>query len=158
MAAWIEPNYQLYLACVHHQPQAHNFLLFHVFLPNLCDAVSNFGRGWGPLGVLDGSQIDNLKWTSYLIEIVITFIGGRCLKGNFGYHTYNLRRRKLNGGIALRALWDQKWTKALKTKIKRYRQTIFRIIEIWMLEEKVGTLASFRVRETITLFSQSRNT
>ena len=146
MAAWIEPNYYLHLACVHQLPQAHNFMLFHVFLYNLRDAVSDFGRGWGPLGVLDGCQIDNLKWTAYLIEIVITFIGGRCLKGNFGYHTYNLRRRRLNGGVALRALWDQKWTKSLKTKIKRYQKTLFQIIDIWMIDEKVGTLSSFRVR------------
>ena len=152
MATRIEPNYQLYLACVNHQPQEHNILLFHVFLSNLRDAVSNFGRGWGQLGVLDGSQIDNLKWTAYLIEIVITFIGGRCLEGKFGYHTYNLRRRKLNGGVELRALWDEKWTTALKTKIERYRKTIFRLIEIWMIEEKIGTLASFRVRESNYFF------
>ena len=119
-------------------------VLFHIFLPNLLDAVRD-NEAWWTSGNFDGGKIDKLKWIAYLLDSTLLLMGRFSHEGKFSYHTWNIRRRRLNGSAALHELWNKKWTGDLSRKVFRYCRTIYCIVNSWLTSETFTSLQTFRL-------------
>ena len=127
------------LVAIYNMEDHEHFLLFHYLLDNLywrCNVVR-----------LDRSnlysQIESLKDVAYVLELTLSYVRGSCLESHF--LPFKGALGVFESATARSIFLESKWTLALRKKIHRYSQAIFRILRIWRGQGRITNLATFRL-------------